>query len=443
MDKIQLLKERREALKAAGKEVRARIAALVDEDSFVELAAFTFSTTFFGEDANGEGIVTGFATVGGYPFYIVAQNYAQFDGGLTKAGCEKIVKALDAAEKQNTPVIYLLHSHGVRVGEGVHVLEGIAALLRKATALKGSVLQFAIVDGDVYGSSAALASICDVVLFSKDGVLCPNSPLVLSAKEGKNLKPAEVGGFAALGHTALPAVQAADMRDAASKILRICDLVKVAETEADLNEPLPPLNENAGAQALMALFEEMIELGAQSYPEVKTVLGRIGGIAVAAVVFDDAKLTEGTVKKIRSFAEFACCYGLPFVTLVDSAGIEATRAAADSALLKEISEYLNTLDAVTTAKVAAVTGRAVGLAYSLFAAKSAGFDYTFALATAKISLFEDQAGAEIELGERGACEVYADANADPFNAARGGYLDDVVEPQFLKQYLIAALETLK
>ncbi len=444
MDKIQLLRARREALKAIGKNVRAEIAALVDEDSFVELAAFTFSKdAFYGENANGEGIVTGFATVGGYPFYLIAQNFEQFDGGLTKAGCEKIAKTLDAAEKQGTPVIYLLHSHGVRVGEGVHVLEGIASLLKKATALKGIVPQFAIVDGEVYGSSAILASVCDVTIFLKNGVLCPNSPLVLSAKEGKNLKPAEVGGYGALTKSVLPAVEAENLRDAASLILRISDLLKIGEADAELNDPVPALNEHADAKAIQALLEGSAELGAMTYPEVKTVLGRIGGIAVAAVIFDDCKLNEGAVKKVASFAEFASCYGLPFVTFVDSTGLEATLASADSALLTEIGRYLGILGASEMAKVAVVTGRAVGLAYSLFAAKSAGFDYTFALATSKISLFEDRAGAEIELGERGAADVYADENADPFHAARGGYLDDIIEPQFLKQYLIAALETLK
>ena len=39
-------------------------------------------------------------------------------------------------------------------------------------------------------------------------------------------------------------------------------------------------------------------------------------------------------------------------------------------------------------------------------------------------------------------KIYADENADPVNAAKNGYLDDVIEPQFLKQYLIAALQTL-
>ncbi len=447
MDKIQVLKERKEKLKAAGKQVRAQIAALCDEDSFVELAAFTFSKdAFYGEDAHGEGIVTGFATIGGYPFYIVAQNFEEFKGGLSKAACEKIAKTLSAAEKQNMPVVYLLHSYGVRVGEGVQVLEGISELLLKATQLKGTVLQFAILEGEVYGSSAALASICDIVLFMEGASLCLNSPFVLSAKAGKNLKATEVGGYSALSGANLPAVCVKDMTEAASKILAVSDLVQIGEVDAELNEPLPALNNNASAEEVVKLIENGIELGGNSYPEVKTILGRLGGIAVAAVVMNAVKLNEGNMKKIKSFAEFSCCYGLPLVTFVDCLGVESTLGVANSALLKEIGEYLCILDAIDTAKISVVTGSAVGLAYSLFAAKSAGFDYTFALATSHISLFENEVGAQIEFvgnDQQKLAEVYADENADPFNAAKGGYLDDVIEPQFTKQYLIAALETLK
>ena len=43
MDKIQLLQERKAQLAEAGKEIRSRINALVDEESFVELSAFSFS----------------------------------------------------------------------------------------------------------------------------------------------------------------------------------------------------------------------------------------------------------------------------------------------------------------------------------------------------------------------------------------------------------------
>ena len=446
MDKIQVLKERKETLRAAGKNVRARIAALVDEDSFVELGAFAFSKdALFGQNAHGEGVVTGFATVGGYPFYVVAQNFEAFKGGLSKAACDKIAHTLNAAEKQNTPVIYLLNSYGVRVGEGVEVLEGLAELLLKATQLKGTVLQFAIVDGEVYGTNAALASVCDVVLFTEESALALNSPFVLSAKAGKNLKPTEVGGYKVLTNANLPAILVKDIKEAASKILAVSDLVNLSEIDAELNEPAPMLNVKQNAEEVLALLENAVEIGGNSYPEVKTVLGRLGGIAVAAIVMDGVRLNEGNVKKIKAFAEFACCYGLPFITFVDCFGAEATMDTANSALLKEMGEYLSILDATDTAKLAVVTGKAVGLGYSLFAAKSAGFDYTFAFATAHIALFESAAGAQIEFDgsdKAKLSERYADENADPFNAAKGGYLDDIIEPQFAKQYLVASLQML-
>ena len=166
MDKIQLLQERKTKIAEVGKNVRARINALIDAESFVELSAFSFSKNeFYNEECVGEGVVTGFATIGGYPFYIVAQNYGVCDGGMTKANCDKIVKCLEAAEKNSTPVVYLLNTHGVQVGEGVTVLEGLAKLLMKATQLKEEITQYVVIDGEVYGAAAMLASVADFTFF--------------------------------------------------------------------------------------------------------------------------------------------------------------------------------------------------------------------------------------------------------------------------------------
>ena len=39
-------------------------------------------------------------------------------------------------------------------------------------------------------------------------------------------------------------------------------------------------------------------------------------------------------------------------------------------------------------------------------------------------------------------EKYAEENADPINAARNGYIDNIIEPQFVRAYVVSALQTL-
>ena len=453
MDKIQLLQERKAKLKEAGKEVRARINALVDENSFVELSAFSFSKNdFYGEEAAGEGVVTGFATVNDYPYYIVAQNFKVLSGGVSKANCDKIAKCLEMAEKNGTPVIYLLNTQGVQVGEGVTVLEGLGKLLLKATQLKGVVPQFAIVDGEVYGSAAMLAAIADFTFFlEKRSVLAINSPFVLSAKEGKNLAKDEVGGANALNKTGIPSFVVADIAAAKEKITAISQILGAPVIEAELNEGTPSLNANVTAQAVLETLENAVEIGAGYEEDVKTVLARVGGISVAAVIFDGGEagvsLTERKLAKIKDFAAFACCYDLPFVTFGNVSGICPCMCANNSRVMKTAAEYLDILQAIDAPKLAVVYKKAVGLGYSLFAAKSVGFDYTCAFANAKIALFDSAQGAQIEFADEKAdkaklAEKYADEKADPINAAKDGYIDAIIEPEFVKQYLIAALQML-
>ncbi len=454
MNKIQLLQERKAKLAESGKEIRDRISALIDEESFVELSAFSFSKNeFYGENAEGEGVITGFATISGYPFYIVAQNFKVLSGGISKANCDKIAKCLDLAEKNSTPVVYLLNTVGVQVGEGVTVLEGLAKVLMRSTQLKGVVPQYVVVDGEVYGSIAMLAAVADFTFFVEDkSVLAVNSPFVLSAKAGKNLTKQEVGGANALSKTGVPSFVVDEVAEAKQIISEITELMdKSLLVDADLNESLPILNEVVNVDTIMNVFENPIEVGAGYESDVKTVLGRIGGIAVSAVVFDGGEegveLNASKLAKIKEFAEFAYRSSLPFITFTNVKGIAPCMCVNNSRVMKEVAEYLSILDIIDTPKLSVVYKKAVGLGYSLFSAKSAGFDYTCAFANAKVALFDSVQGAQIELASEGAdkdamVQRYADENSDPINAAKDGYIDAIIEPQFVRQYLIASLQML-
>ena len=70
-----------------------------------------------------------------------------------------------------------------------------------------------------------------------------------------------------------------------------------------------------------------------------------------------------------------------------------------------------------------------------------------AFATAQVGLFNEKTGAYVELDANNTnvndlAEKYRD-NMDPINAAKNGYIDNVIEPKFVRQYLISALQTLE
>lgn len=77
-----------------------------------------------------------------------------------------------------------------------------------------------------------------------------------------------------------------------------------------------------------------------------------------------------------------------------------------------------------------------------------GYDCSYAFANAKIALFDSEQGAQIEFSDDKAADVeklatkYADENSDPINAAQGGYIDNIIQPSFVKQYLTASLQML-
>ena len=75
---------------------RERIAALLDEGSFVELDRFVkHRCTNFGQEKKelpGEGVTTGYGTIDGRLVYVFAQDFTVEGGSLGEMHAAKIVK---------------------------------------------------------------------------------------------------------------------------------------------------------------------------------------------------------------------------------------------------------------------------------------------------------------------------------------------------------------
>lgn len=105
---------------------RERIAALLDEGSFVELDRFVkHRCTNFGQEKKelpGEGVTTGYGTIDGRLVYVFAQDFTVEGGSLGEMHAAKIVKVQRLSLKMGAPLVGLNDSGGARIQEAIDAL---------------------------------------------------------------------------------------------------------------------------------------------------------------------------------------------------------------------------------------------------------------------------------------------------------------------------------
>jgi len=103
----------------------------------------------------------------------------------------------------------------------------------------------------------------------------------------------------------------------------------------------------------------------------------------------------------------------------------------------------------TVPKITVITRKAYGGAYDVMSSKHLRGDTNYAWPTAQIAvmgskgaveiLFRGKPKAEIEKQEK----IYHDTLCNPFPAAKRGFIDDIIEPQFTRKYICNDLQILK
>ncbi len=456
MNIIDILNSRKGKIYLETAGVRKNLSQIIDDDSFVELNAFSFSKNeFYDEESLGLGVVTGYATISGYPFYVIAQNGKAFNGGVSKACLDKMANCLDKAIGTNTPVLYLLDSKGVQVGEGVAVLEGLATVLDKSNTLKYRVPQIVIATGDVLGSLSLLASNADFTYVVGGACISYGSPAVISASDKKSLTKEEIGGNKAKNGVMTFAVK--DLSEVKLGITKIFDTLPnysgiLVENGDDLNRACLQLNTCKSANKLIeAVYDKdtFIKMYNGFSDEVIVGIGRVGGISTGAIIFDGGEdgveLTLENVLKITNFASLIDDYNMPLISFVNTKGIKLDATTSESPITIEIMNMLGCLSNLDIISV--VYGKAIGFGYTAFASKQFGNRYTYAFADAKISLLDGEQGISATFATVDSAKInelkekYADSQ-DAFNSAKLGCVDNIIEPQFVRQHIISSLQLL-
>ena len=431
-------------LEKAGKlTARARMDVIFDEGTFAEVGAF------IGDGEEFCPVVTGYGAVDGMLVFAVSQDYSRLHGAMGKAHAKKICKIIEMALEVNAPVIGVFDSAGAKIDEGSDALNACGEVISSLAFSKGMIPTVAVVAGPCGGAGAVAASLCDVIIVAeKTGSLymVPSSML-----EDKTLGKPEK-----LAETGVSAITAEDDASACLAARAICRyFTPEMITSDDGNRAFDASvfeNPKYDVHSVIgSLFDagSFTELFAKRAPQMTVGLasmnGRVCGVIANNPSFKDGKMCPGACEKAVKLIKLCRTIDVPVVTLVDGVGVGTTDKIEIGGVAGKLAELAMAYSA-SARKVTVITGEAYGTAYSVLGSKALGADFVLALDRAKISPMNPVSAVEF-LGEvydeskvDEIAAKWADENASPLEAAKKGYVDDIIEASELRARVASALE---
>ena len=431
-------------LEKAGKlTARARMDVIFDEGTFAEVGAF------IGDGEEFCPVVTGYGAVDGMLVFAFSQDYSRLHGAMGKAHAKKICKIIEMALEVNAPVIGVFDSAGAKIDEGSDALNACGEVISSLAFSKGMIPTIAVIAGPCGGAGAVAASLCDVIIVAeKTGSLymVPSSML-----EDKTLGKPEK-----LAETGVSAITAEDDASACLAARAICRyFTPEMITSDDGNRAFDASvfeNPKYDVHSVIgSLFDagSFTELFAKRAPQMTVGLasmnGRVCGVIANNPSFQDGKMCPGACEKAVKLIKLCRTIDVPVVTLVDGVGVGTTDKMEIGGVAGKLAELAMAYSA-SARKVTVITGEAYGTAYSVLGSKALGADFVLALDRAKISPMNPVSAVEF-LGEvydeskvDEIAAKWADENASPLEAAKKGYVDDIIEASELRARVASALE---
>ena len=431
-------------LEKAGKlTARARMDVIFDEGTFAEVGAF------IGDGEEFCPVVTGYGAVDGMLVFAFSQDYSRLHGAMGKAHAKKICKIIEMALEVNAPVIGVFDSAGAKIDEGSDALNACGEVISSLAFSKGMIPTVAVVAGPCGGAGAVAASLCDVIIVAeKTGSLymVPSSML-----EDKTLGKPEK-----LAETGVSAITAEDDASACLAARAICryftpEMITSDDSNRAFDASVFENPKYDVHSVIGSLFDagSFTELFAKRAPQMTVGLasmnGRVCGVIANNPSFQDGKMCPGACEKAVKLIKLCRTIDVPVVTLVDGVGVGTTDKMEIGGVAGKLAELAMAYSA-SARKVTVITGEAYGTAYSVLGSKALGADFVLALDRAKISPMNPVSAVEF-LGEvydeskvDEIAAKWADENASPLEAAKKGYVDDIIEASELRARVASALE---
>ena len=462
---------------------RERILALMDEGSFIEVDAFvTHRCNEFNmanTEAPGEGVVTGYGTVDGRLVYVYAQDFTVIGGSLGEMHAKKICKIMDMALKMGAPVIAMNDSGGARIQEGVNALAGFGDIFYRNTKCSGVIPQISVIMGPCAGGAVYSPALTDFIFMVENtSQMFITGPQVIKAVTGEDVTLEELGGAKSQAEkSGVAHFTSATDGECIAKIKRLLSFLPSNNLEgAPVDAPSDDINR------ISEKLTTIVPDDANKAYDVKAVIAEVVDNAdfmevmenyAKNIVIGFAKMNGATVgivanqpmdkagaldvnasEKAARFIRFCDCFNIPLVTFTDVPGFLPGVSEEHNGIIRHGAKILYAYSEATVPKINVIIRKAYGGAYIAMSSKHLGADMVMAWPTAEIAVMGPEGAANIifkddiknsadPISERKAkIEEYREKFANPYEAAKFGYIDDVIEPDSTRPRIIAALEML-
>ncbi|MEL6323382.1 MAG: acyl-CoA carboxylase subunit beta [Pseudomonadota bacterium] len=473
--------KRTERQHAKGKlTARERIQVLLDENSFEEWDMFVeHQCADFGmadQKIPGDGVVTGFGTINGRLVYVFSKDFTVFGGSLSRAHAEKIVKVQQAAARNGAPVIGIFDAGGARIQEGVDSLAGYADIFMENVLSSGVIPQISVIMGPCAGGDVYSPAMTDFIFMVKDtSYMYVTGPDVVKTVTNEVVTHDELGG--ARVHAAKSGVVDGAFDndiETLTQMRRLVDFLPLSNAE---KPPIRPSFDNPNREELSLdtlipdnpnqpydmreLIEKVadegdfFEISPDFGANILVGFGRIEGSTVGFVANQPMTLAGvldiDASRKAARFVRFCDCFNIPIVTFCDVPGFMPGTKQEYGGLIKHGAKLLFAFAEATVPKVTVITRKAYGGAYDVMSSKHLRGDVNYAWPKAEIAVMGAKGAVEIifrnELDDpekiAARTKEYEENFANPYVAARRGYIDDIIMPHSTRRRVARALRTLK
>ncbi|MGE5381899.1 MAG: acyl-CoA carboxylase subunit beta [Omnitrophica WOR_2 bacterium] len=498
-DKIKELLEKRELAKLGGGQkridaqhakgkltARERIDLLLDEGSFAEFDMFVTHRSYnFGINEHkylSDGVVTGHGTIDGRVVYVFSQDFTVFGGSLSETFANKICKVMDQAMKVGAPLIGINDSGGARIQEGVNSLAGYAEIFERNILASGVIPQISAIFGPCAGGAVYSPALTDFIVMSKGtSNMFVTGPKVVKTVTGEVVTDEELGGAMVHGSkSGISHFVADNEQEGISLIRKLISFLPqnnledppivpcsdpIDRLEDSLNFIIPD-NPNKPYDVKDIIhsivdYGEFLEIQRHFAPNIVTGFAHFNGISVG-IVANQPNYLAGVLdinasRKAARFVRFCDAFNVPILTLVDVPGFLPGTTQEYGGIIIHGAKLLYAYGEATVPKITVVLRKAYGGAYCVMSSKHLRGDMNFAWPGAEIAVMGPKGAIEVlqskkiaeivDQKEKEAFiqkseEEYKEKFANPYDAAKYGYIDDVIEPRNTRFRVIRALQAL-